>query len=599
MSVAQKQDAAPGQFTAATTTTSKKSAILLPSVALMLALSCLFSPATVQAGPVDDAAAAKHSSSSPLFSLPPLNWIRTHLGTKSPYPHETRPVGHLKDTPKGYELVQLQLVCRHGTRYPSADKSVGFQKMTDRLKGIKLPGFEWIKDWPSETLYPPARGNLLSVQGDADLYQIGRRFAIRYKTLLDKYPYDADSYVFYSSPKSRSKQSGYGFSVGFFEGRLAEDSGSAYEKGVIGKRPPVQPVEISMLPLGLDKEMAMKYACPRWLESVDGQKAVERNNKEYEATFKPELAQRISTILSAGAKTPAAQFNLTVKDLGVIQNMCGFEISMHNTEKTWCRFLGLGLSSSKDGKSKKDGKDDKSSEAKDLFLKLEIADDLDDYYTYGPGVPFNRHLGCKLGTSLVESVEMALTEDRTGAQAPAAGGDDDDVPGVSRAVLKFGHSETIMLFSSMLGLYNKKGVPLTANMTSEQYENREFRASNFAPFSSNMAFEIYRPIAPKAPKLRRRQDAPAAAPEGLIRLLVNEVPMTLPGCGSNYFCEWSTFKKILQLTSSGCDFDGCCSSSGASGASASALEGGEVKAAFLKAFEKRADPVCLSIQPVA
>lgn len=115
MSVAQKQEAAPGLSTAATTTTSKKSAILLPSVALMLALSCLFAPAAAQAGPaanvsVADAAAAKPFGSSPSFSLPPLNWLRTHLGTKSPYPHESRPVGPLKDTPKGYELVQLHLV---------------------------------------------------------------------------------------------------------------------------------------------------------------------------------------------------------------------------------------------------------------------------------------------------------------------------------------------------------------------------------------------------------------------------------------------------------------------------------------------------------
>ncbi|KAG0273408.1 hypothetical protein BGZ96_004856, partial [Linnemannia gamsii] len=127
----------------------------------------------------------KVKASSPSFSLPPLHWIRTHLGTKSPYPHENRPVGPLEDTPEGYELVQMHLICRHGTRYPSASKSLGFKKMADRLKGIKLPGFEWIKDWSSEELYPPARGNLLSVQGDADLYQIGRRFAIRYKTLLD------------------------------------------------------------------------------------------------------------------------------------------------------------------------------------------------------------------------------------------------------------------------------------------------------------------------------------------------------------------------------------------------------------------------------
>ncbi|KAG0271476.1 hypothetical protein BGZ97_011247, partial [Linnemannia gamsii] len=175
---------------------------------------------------------------------------------------------------------------------------------------------------------------------------------------------------------------------------------------------------------GLDKELAMKYACPRWLESVDGQPAVEKQNKEFEGKFLPALAERLSAVLSADAKTSADRFNITVKDIGVIQNMCGFEISMHNTEKTWCRLLGLGLPSSSKGdghgnggKERKHFRDDKDDEdedgeddddddddedegnadaAKEVFLKLEIADDLDDFYTYGPGVPFNRQLGCKL-----------------------------------------------------------------------------------------------------------------------------------------------------------------------------------------------------------
>jgi hypothetical protein len=41
-----------------------------------------------------------------------LSWIRKHLGTKSPYPHETRQTGPLTDTPEGYELAQLHLVSR-------------------------------------------------------------------------------------------------------------------------------------------------------------------------------------------------------------------------------------------------------------------------------------------------------------------------------------------------------------------------------------------------------------------------------------------------------------------------------------------------------
>ncbi|KAG0272754.1 PHOsphatase, partial [Linnemannia exigua] len=513
-------------------------------------------------------------SSSPLYSLPPMSWIRSHLGTKSPYPHESRPVGQLKDIPKGYELVQLHLTVRHGTRFPSEDKTIAFKALTERLKGIKLRGFEWLRDWPSGTLYPPSRGNLLSVQGDVDLYQIGRRSAIRYKTLLQKYPYDASTYQFYSSPKSRSSQSGYAFSVGFFEGRLTTEPGYKGAKngrqnghdddddedddeddnGYKGGRPPIQPIEMSQLPLGLDKEMAVKYACPRWLESVDGAPGVEKENKAFEKKFLPALAERLTAILSADAATPGAKVNITTKDIGTIQNLCGFEVSMHNNDQTWCRLLGLGLENS-------------TTASKAVFENFEIAGDLDDYYTHGPGVPFNGHLGCKLATSLKEDIEMVLADEGSSLKKR---GDDDESPKKYRGVFKFGHSETIFFFSSFLGLYTEKGGPLTADMTPEQFENRVFKSSKFSPFAANMAFEVYRPTSASTPNKRRRLEyeaeaaaaAAAGAPSsgGLIRLLVNEVPVLIPGCGEKYFCEWSTFKQVLEKNGSGCDFDGCCTS---------------------------------------
>ncbi|KAF9101216.1 hypothetical protein BGX29_005882 [Mortierella sp. GBA35] len=496
------------------------------------------------------------------FSLPPLGWIRTHLGTKSPYPHESRPVGRLDDVPEGYELVQLHLINRHGTRYPSASKSVGFKALTNRLKGVKLPGFKWIQNWPIDTLYPATKGNLLSVQGDSDLYQIGRRFAIRYKTLLNRYPYDANTYEFKSSAKSRCLQSAYGFSVGFFEGRLAVEPGFPKDQGDDDDdedRPPIQPVDISMLPIGLDKELAVKYACPRWLENVDGQDAVGRQKELFEDKFLPQVASRITAALSSSQS--GTKVNITVKDVGVIQNLCDFEISMRNNDQTWCRFLGLGL----------EGTD----AAMALFQNFEIADDLDDFYTHGPGVPFNKHLGCRLGTSLLESIEEALTEGDVGNGGMKKRGDDDeDEPTLRRASFKFGHSETILFFSSFLGLYHQKGVPLTGNMTAEQYAKREFRTSTFSQFSANMAFEVYRPKESSSRPHKKRRlvyddaataaaapngESTAAAPRGLIRLLVNEVPMVLPGCGSDYFCEFSIFKQVLQRAGTGCDFDGCCS----------------------------------------
>ncbi|KAF9102652.1 PHOsphatase [Mortierella sp. AM989] len=466
------------------------------------------------------------------------------------------------------------MICRHGTRYPSSSKSIIFQKLTEKLRQTVVPGFEWLQKWPSEKLYPITKGNLLSAKGDSDLYRIGRRFAIRYKEFLDRYPYDANTYEFQSSSKSRCSQSAYGFSVGFLEGHRVSDTG--YDKS---ETPPVQPVDIFTLPIGLDKELAVKYACPRWLESVKNSPKVVQQKLSYQEKFLPELADRLSVMFST--RDGSAQINVTTKDVETIYGICGFEVAFHNNDQTWCQLLRQSASGPVTNSF-----DNENSN----FLRLEISNDLDDYYTYGPGVPFNRHLGCELGTALSDAIEDALSLE---SELPSSKrkSDDDDGPYHFRGLFKFGHSETILFLSSFLGLYNQKGVPLRGDMTPEQYAQREFRSSKVSPFAANIAFEVFRPKHKNLRNKKRveydenRQESILKydAPKGLVRLLVNEEPLLIPGCGSDYFCEWATLKSILRHAGAGCDFDGCCAS----------LVPSEV---LSRVFES--DPICLSVEPV-
>ncbi|KAG0085231.1 PHOsphatase [Podila epicladia] len=446
-------------------------------------------------------------------------WLRTHLGTKGPYPHENRPVGRLNDVPEGYELVQLQLpyVVFLGTRYPSTKKSKDFKILAEKLrKASSVRGFEWLKDWSAGARYPVERGDLLAARGDSDLYQIGRRFRNRYAAFLDKYPYDANAFNFKASAKARCTQSGNAFSP--------------------SKWPLVQPVSMSTLPSGLDKEIAVKYACPRWQEQVDGRPELTLRQKTlFEPTFLPQLAAQVTQALNAGA-------NVTTSDVSNIYQLCGFEISIYDEDQTWCRLLRPSMLNPSL----------KKVDDREHFLNLEILDDLDDFYTHGPGVPFNRHLGCVFGTALLDSIKMVL-EDKTGG--PKKRDDDEDPELPHHGVFKFGHSETIMFVSSFLGLYHQQGIPLTANMTAEQFARREFRASTFAPFASNIK---------RASSLKRRADGPSggsanAESKGLVRMLVNEKPFQVPGCAA-MFCDWLTFKAVLETAGAGknCDFDGCC-----------------------------------------
>lgn len=126
-------------------------------------------------------------------------------------------------------------------------------------------------------------------------------------------------------------------------------------------------------------------------------------------------------------------------------------------------------------------------------------------------------------------------------------------------------------------------------MTQEEYEQREFWSSKLSPFAANIAFEVYRPKPEDTLKKRRlstedefteripRLDTPI----GLVRLLVNEEPVAIPGCGSAYFCEWATLKELLRQAGTGCDFDGCCTS----------LNPSE------EADDRAKAPVCLAVEP--
>ncbi|KAG0219133.1 PHOsphatase [Mortierella sp. GBA43] len=424
-----------------------------------------------------------------------------------------------------------------GTRYPSSSKAAGYQKLTQRLKLFAPPDFEWLRRWRSEELYPMDRGNLLAAKGDSDLYQIGRRFAV-----------SANTYNLQSSGKSRCSQSAYAFSLGFFEGRHSTDPRTT-ETNEIDDRPPIQPIDIATIPVGIDKEMAVKYACPRWLESVKDSPSVVREALSYKRQFLPRIAEQLSAIFSLN--DGLVSVNITTKDVETIYGICSFEVALYDNDQTWCQLLRQGI---------KDATAGSSEDQRSIFVNLEISGDLDDYYSYGPGVPFNRHLGCVLGTSLVNSIEKVLGPTTV---KPTTSG-------------------------SFLGLYNQLGVPLKGNMTLEQLEQREFWTSKISPFAANMAFEVYRPKTEDIFKRRlvtegEATEASAHTPIGLIRLMVNEEPMVIPGCGSAYFCEWATLKELLRQAGAGCDFDGCCTSLNS----------------FKGAEEDTTAPVCFPVEPIA
>jgi len=171
--------------------------------------------------------------------------------------------------------------------------------------------------------------------------------------------------------------------------------------------------------------MEIETSCKKWVDDVDDNPAIGKQREDFEERFLPALAFTMSKVF--GVK-------LSTKEVDTIHQMCAFEVALYDDVSTWCQVLLRG--SSPDGKIRL-GDTLGAAPASDSVLRFEIADDLEDFYANGPGVPFNRIMACKLGTSLMESIELALSSDA-------------DKSKLFRAHLKFGHSETIMFFSTFL-----------------------------------------------------------------------------------------------------------------------------------------------------
>ncbi|KAG0228733.1 hypothetical protein BGW41_003344 [Actinomortierella wolfii] len=519
--------------------------------------------------------------------------------------------------------------------------------------------------------YPLEKGNLLASRGDADLYMIGRRLRKRYSQFLDKYPYDAALYEIRSSAASRCTQSANAFAMGFFEGRLTKDprasqwyqefaietsktSKHADDSSLHKKKdsdnppmilPPIQPVDIYTVPKGLDQELAVKYSCPRWLSVVDNHPLVGQHEKTYIQENIQPIADRLTQLLfpdngQSDNKQGPVNVNITTKDVQLIYQLCGFEMAFYNDDKTWCQLLWrsphprsarteiASSSSPIDSVEKEnDGVAAAIKERGQDFLHLEYLSDLGDYYGYGHGVPFNRHLGRPLAQALIESVDKLLAASSTTEppetsmsswyrqtsaaselidhnsptnwtfSSPLEGrnlirplvDNEDSYPGrllldaeddketVRRAILKFGHSETIMFWSTFLGLYERPPQSDQSDLTGKS----AFRASTFASFAANMVLEVYRPLKKDSggdgqSVTNNKHKKPETSGGGaLVRLLVNEVPHVIPGCddgdkdqsnsspvenshGQSAFCKWSVLRAMLIARGADQDFASCC-----------------------------------------
>ncbi|KAJ3206985.1 PHOsphatase [Dinochytrium kinnereticum] len=402
----------------------------------------------------------------PILVSNPVKDIR--LSTKSRYPipadAPAKPV---------CEVVQVQMVARHGTRNPSngdVTKQIALQKKLSKTVPTN-PKFAFLS-----TFDPPATletASLLSLQGAKDHQLLSKRIKAAYPNLVS----DPTLISWQASNVSRAIASGNYFIDSLFDSNKVKEEAKAF-------------LAAAVVPQAIDADLRPYDACANYINASEAATAAAPEKVFARARFPP-IAVRVSELVGIPG--------LTYDDVTTLFNLCSFDIGLQGKVDGFCSMF-----------------------TDEEFALYDFQADLKNNADEGYDLTINEKLACSLFTTLSNNMDSIIDKS---CAAP-------------KAVFRFAHEETILPIITGLGLF-RDSYPLTPTSTEAEIANRKFKFSKMSPMAGNIIFELL-----KCSETGYR-----------VRVLVNEVPVLLPGC-SEEACPIETFKGVVMKGKVGCDFDG-------------------------------------------
>ena len=406
---------------------------------------------------------------------------RPLFSTKTPYNYVGNNLTQ-NNTPKGCKPIQINMVHRHGNRYPS-DKDI--EAMDDLLKLLRDKTSPNVTI-PSKNPFRKEQDSLLNEVGEKELYGIGSRIRIRFSDLLQE-RYSPLSYKFESTCKLRCVHSSNSLAAGLFEG-----------SGSLGPCH-LQPIAIQTFPCDSSKELEFYDMCQNYIINVDKNK-----NAKIEVKKFGKGKEMMVVLEKVKRKLGLTTTTLEVKHLEIMYIYCAYELGMFNgsMETGFCSLFDF----------------------EDLYV-IEYYYDLEDFYLTSNVYPITYQSSCPLLADIVKTLKDAKTSNGKNS---------------FKGIFRSGHSNTIVPFLALLGVYLNEGNLTASNFA--QMKDRKFRAACLAPFSANIYFVLYK------------------CDDGShkIQLSVNEQLVKVPCCESEYECRFEDFLKCYEQIATNCDFDDMC-----------------------------------------
>ncbi|KAI9209385.1 histidine phosphatase superfamily [Polychytrium aggregatum] len=361
-----------------------------------------------------------------------------HLGTKSIYPEppseSSRADGaSIDSSPSSCELVQIQMIIRHGTRNPGRSDILSFKDIEGFLRTQRPAAgwsrYPWMQNWTSP--FQPEDESLLTRSGEEQLYRLGSRLADRFQAFLE--PYSPNLYDFRASDKSRTVQSAQAFAFGLFR-----------RPGAANECPRPATIHCSTLPASMDYEIEPAANCKAWEGQVLNSTRPSSESAAWRKRFLPDITARVQD---------RAGIPFTNEHVSAMFKLCAFQVAVQDIRNEWCSLF-----------------------SEDDFQRLDYADDLKHWMQFSYSFPINRVMACSLATNIANGLVEAIDALASNRQRRLG-------------IFRFGHSETLLFLFTQLGLYEDTE-PLTANMTRHLLYDRQFRTAAISPFGSNVLIEL-------------------------------------------------------------------------------------------------------------
>ncbi|XP_031554407.1 multiple inositol polyphosphate phosphatase 1-like [Actinia tenebrosa] len=339
--------------------------------------------------------------------------------------------------PSGCTAVQLNMVLRHGSRYPCTDYTlaiVDLLKKINQLHESKPYKYNNLTlPWNLSHEYDIAGNCEQSDAGNQEIYELAKRFKKKYPRLFVQ-KYWNKFYTFVTSGTPRTAKSASTFGYGLFEG-----------KGTLGLNK-YQPIGIIFSGLK-DKDKVLRYydTCSRYKREI-------KDGNGLEEWQKFGLSDPMKTVIKniEGRLQLKGKIELSAESVQKLFWLCAFA-TMNQENRDWCSVF-----------------------TKDDLEVLAYYDDINQYYRHSYGNEISYRTNCPLLADITHSLKAFVTQNQS----------------YPYGIFRFTHIGTMTALQSILGMYNDS-VQLKANNFAEQ-RDRTFRISRNVPMSANMAFVLYK-----------------------------------------------------------------------------------------------------------